>query len=169
MQCIFTRKALPAFIACVLSSAAAGGSFTNHVGRSVSGQLTSITNGVAVIGSRSYPLSIFPASEQARMRELLQTPKPLTPDLAALQRSHRERLLRNEALLKAGAKTKEESDALRAKLESAWRRALDASGLDDKTRAYWIEHHESEPAKKSPEPPKKIETNNSFPISANIV
>lgn len=158
MRYIFTRKALPAFIACVLSSAAAGGSFTNHVGRSVSGQLTSITNGVAVIGSRSYPLSIFPDSEQARMRELLQTPQPLTPELAALQRSHRERLLRNEALLKAGAKTEEEAAALRAKLEAAWRRALDTSVLDAKTRAYWIEHHESEPAKKPPEPTEKSES-----------
>ena len=134
MQYIFTRKALPAFIACVLSSAAAGGSFTNHVGRSVSGQLTSITNGVAVIGSRSYPLSIFPASEQARMRELLQTPKPLTPDLAALQRSHRERLLRNEALLKAGAKTEAQAAAQRAKLEAVWQRALRASREEQQSR-----------------------------------
>jgi len=153
VRCIFTRKALPAFIACVLSSAAAGGSFTNHVGRSVSGQLTSITNGVAVIGSRSYPLSIFPESEQARLRELLQEPKPLTPQLAALRRSHRERLLRNEALLKAGAKTEEAAAAHRAKLESAWRRALEASSLDARSRAYWIKHHEFEPAKATP--PKK--------------
>jgi len=50
---------------------ATGKAFTNHVGRSVSGQLTAITNGVAVIGSRSYPLSIFPESEQTRMRALL--------------------------------------------------------------------------------------------------
>ena len=130
MPYIFTRKALPAFIACVLSSAAHGGTFTNHVGRSVSGQLTAITNGFAVIDSRSYPLSIFPESEQARMRGLLEVPQPLPYDLVALRRSYRERLLRNEALLRAGAKTPEAAAAQRAKLEAAWRRALDEAGID---------------------------------------
>lgn len=134
MRCIFTRKALPAFIACVLSSAAFGGSFTNHVGRSVSGQLTSITNGVAVIGSRSYPLSIFPESEQVRMRSLLELPPPLPPDLVALRRSLDERFRRNEALLKAGAKTEAQAAAQRAKLEAVWKRALRASREEQQSR-----------------------------------
>ena len=134
MQYIFTRKALPAFIACVLSSAAFGGSFTNHVGRSVSGQLTSITNGVAVIGSRSYPLSIFPESEQVRMRSLLALPPPLPPDLVALRRSLDERFRRNEALLKAGAKTEAQAAAQRAKLEAVWKRALRASREEQQSR-----------------------------------
>ena len=134
MQYIFTRKALPAFIACVLSSAAAGGSFTNHVGRSVSGQLTSITNGVAVIGSRSYPLSIFPEAEQVRMRSLLALPPPLPPDLVALRRSLDERFRRNEALLKAGAKTEAQAAAQRAKLEAVWQRALRASREEQQSR-----------------------------------
>lgn len=134
MQYIFTRKALPAFIACVLSSAAFGGSFTNHVGRSVSGQLTSITNGVAVIGSRSYPLSIFPESEQVRMRSLLALPPPLPPDLVALRRSLDERFRRNEALLKAGAKTEVQAAAQRAKLEAVWQRALRASREEQQSR-----------------------------------
>ena len=134
MQYIFTRKALPAFIACVLSSAAFGGSFTNHVGRSVSGQLTSITNGVAVIGSRSYPLSIFPESEQVRMRSLLALPPPLPPDLVALRRSLDERFRRNEALLKAGAKTEAQAAAQRAKLEAVWQRALRASREEQQSR-----------------------------------
>ena len=134
MQYIFTRKALPAFIACVLSSAAFGGSFTNHVGRSVSGQLTSITNGVAVIGSRSYPLSIFPEAEQVRMRSLLALPPPLPPDLVALRRSLDERFRRNEALLKAGAKTEAQAAAQRAKLEAVWQRALRASREEQQSR-----------------------------------
>ena len=134
MQYIFTRKALPAFIACVLSSAAFGGSFTNHVGRSVSGQLTSITNGVAVIGSRSYPLSIFPESEQVRMRSLLALPPPLPPDLVALRRSLDERFRRNEVLLKAGAKTEAQAAAQRAKLEAVWQRALRASREKQQSR-----------------------------------
>lgn len=127
MQYIFTRKALPAFIACVLNSAAAAGSFTNHTGRAVSGELTAISNGVAVIGSRGYPLSIFPEAEQVRMRSLLALPPPLPPDLVALRRSLDERFRRNEALLKAGAKTEAQAAAQRAKLESVWQRALRAS------------------------------------------
>lgn len=138
MLYIFTRKALPAFIVCVLSSAAAGGSFTNHVGRSVSGQLTAITNGVAVIGSRSYPLSIFPESEQARMRELLSVPAPLPPDLVALRRSLKERAKRADALVAAGASGEADAAAKHAKLQSAWVRALDADAtLSPATRMYW--------------------------------
>ena len=139
MLCIFTRKALPAFIACVLSSAAAGEAFTNHVGRSVSGQLTAITNGVAVIGSRSYPLSIFPESEQARMRALLAVPDPLPPSLDALRRSLKERALRADALAAAGAKGEADVAAGRAKLESAWARALNAdASLTPVTRSHWL-------------------------------
>lgn len=138
MLCISIKRALPAFIACALSSAAAGGSFTNHVGHAVSGELAAITNGVAVIGSRSYPLSIFPESEQARMRELLAVPAPLPPTLVALRRSLRERAKRADALVAAGASGEEEAAAKRAKLQSAWTRSLDAdSSLSPATRRHW--------------------------------
>ena len=138
MQCISIKKALPACIACVLSSAAAGGSFTNHVGHAVSGELTAITNGVAVIGSRNYPLSIFPMSEQARMRELLALPEPLPPSLAALRRSLRERVKRADALLAAGACGEDEAASKRAKVQSIWARALDADAtLSPVTRNHW--------------------------------
>ena len=80
------------------------------------GRLTAVSNSVAVIGGRAYPLSIFPESEQARMRELLQVPSDLPPALAKRRRALRERHLRNEALLKAGAKTSEAADLLRADL-----------------------------------------------------
>lgn len=134
MQYIFTRKALPAFIACVLNSAAAAGSFTNHTGRAVSGELTAISNGVAVIGSRGYPLSIFPEAEQVRMRSLLALSPPLPPDLVALRRSLDERFRRNEALLKVGAKTEAQAAAQRAKLEAVWQRALRASREEQQSR-----------------------------------
>lgn len=43
-------------------------SVTNHAGRVVSGELSSVTNGQFVISGRRYPLSILPASEQQRVR-----------------------------------------------------------------------------------------------------
>ena len=137
MQCISTRKALQAFIVCVWSSVAVGDAFTNHAGYVVSGSLTALTNGTAVINGRAYPLSIFPDSEQARMRELLRAPLALPPALESRRLALRERLLRNEALLKAGAKPPAAAAAQRAKIEAAWHRMLEASELDEMTRAYW--------------------------------
>ena len=138
MQSISTRKALQACIVCVLSSAAVASSFTNHAGHVVSGRLVALTNGVAVIAGRAYPLSAFPVSEQDRMRALLQVPHELPPQLANLRRSIRERCLRSEALLKAGAKSPESAE--RAQHESAWFRALDSASMDSASRAYWKAH-----------------------------
>ena len=137
MPSIFTRKALQACIVCVWSSVAAASAFTNHAGHAVSGRLTALTNGVAVIGGRGYPLSIFPDSEQARMRELLRVPLALPPALESRRLAFRERLLRNEALLAAGAKTPESAAAQRKRLETAWRRSLEDSNVDAATRDYW--------------------------------
>ena len=95
----------------------------------MSGRLTALTNGVAVIDGRSYPLSVFPDVEQARMRELL---------LESRRLALRERLLRNEALLKAGAKTPDAAAAQRANLEATWRRSLKLAQIDEATRAYWL-------------------------------
>ena len=140
MPSISTRKALQACIVCVWSSLACASAFTNHAGHAVSGRLTALTNGVAVIGERAYPLSVFPDSEQARMRELLRVPLALPPLLESRRLALRERLLRNEALLKAGAKTPEAAAAQRARLEIAWRRALEESKVDVATRDYWNVH-----------------------------
>jgi len=104
----------------------------------VSGRLTALTNGVAVIGGRSYPLSVFPDAEQARMRELLRVPLALPPALESRRLALRERLLRNEALLKAGAKTPDAAAAQRANLEATWRRSLNLARIDEATRAYWL-------------------------------
>jgi len=136
---ISTRKALQACIVCVWSSVAAASAFTNHAGHVVSGRLTALTNGVALIGGRSYPLSIFPDAEQARMRELLRVPLALPPALESRRLALRERLLRNEALLKAGAKTPEAAAAQRERLETAWRRSLELAPIDEATRAYWLD------------------------------
>jgi len=114
--------------------------FTNHAGHAVIGRLTAVSNSVAVIGGRAYPLSIFPESEQVRMRDLLQVPSDLPPALAKRRRALRERYLRNEALLKAGAKTSEAAARQRADLESAWRHALGKADIDRATRDYWLSH-----------------------------
>ena len=146
MPSISTRKALQACIVCVWSSLACASAFTNHAGHAVSGRLTALTNGVAVIGGRAYPLSIFPDSEQARMRELLRVPLALPPALESRRLALRERLLRNEALLKAGVKTPEAAAAQRERLEIAWRRALESAKLDEATRAYWLDRLERMPS-----------------------
>ena len=146
MRYISTRKALPAFIACVLSSAAFGEAYTNHAGRAVSGNLTAITNRMAVISGRSYPLSAFPDAEQARMRQVLAVPLPLPPALEANRRSLRNRLLRSEALCNAGAKSREDADRRRAEIETAWSDALSKAGLDAATREHWRARLMAEPA-----------------------
>ena len=104
----------------------------------MSGRLTAVTNGVALSGGRSYPLSVFPDVEQARMRELLRVPRALPPALESRRLALRERLLRNEALLKAGAKTPDAAAAQRANLETTWRRSLKLAQIDEATRAYWL-------------------------------
>ena len=72
------------------------------------------------------------------MRSALRVPSELPPELAASRRSLRERWLRNEALLASGAKSEEDAEATRSRLRSAWRRMLDAAGLDPATRAHWL-------------------------------
>ena len=146
MRYISTRKALPAFIACVLSSAAFGEAYTNHAGHAVSGNLTAITNRMAVISGRSYPLSAFPDAEQARMRQVLAVPLPLPPALEANRRSLRNRLLRSEALCNAGAKSRADADRRRAEIEAAWAGALSNAGLDAATREHWRARLMVEPA-----------------------
>jgi hypothetical protein len=145
VQFIFTRKVLQACIVCVLSSAAGGAApgevaeaYTNHAGHAVCGRLTAITNGYAVIESRRYPLSIFPAAEQERMRSALGAPAELPAALVASRRSLRERWLRNEALLSSGAKSADDAEKTRRRLRAAWRRMLDDANLDPATRAFWL-------------------------------
>ena len=143
MRYTSTRKARAVCIVCALSSLAAlfgvqTGSFTNHAGHAVSGALTSVSNGTAVISGRAYPLSAFPDAERARMMELLGAPQELPAHLHALRRSLRDRALRAEALAKTGAKKRADADAARARLAAMWSRALDLdSSLSAATRDHW--------------------------------
>ena len=138
MRFTSTRKARAACIVCALSSALCGESFTNHAGRAVSGRLTALSNGVAVIAGRTYPLSAFPERERARMRGILAVPEPLPPSLAALRKSLRERALRVAALESAGAKEKTSAAAAREKLQSIWTHALEGdTTISPATREHW--------------------------------
>ena len=143
MRYTSTRKARAVCIVCALSSLSAlfgvqTGSFTNHAGHAVSGVLTSVSNGTAVISGRAYPLSAFPDAERARMMELLGAPQELPAHLHALRRSLRDRSLRAEALAKTGAKKRADADAARARLAAMWSRALDLdSSLSAATRDHW--------------------------------
>ena len=98
MQSIFSRKAKAAFIACAWSSAAFAHSFTNHAGHVVSGELSSVSNGVAVVSGKAYPLTVFPASEQARMRAIFGVVPQPTPREKAVSRYRKEMEKRREAL-----------------------------------------------------------------------
>ena len=84
MQSIFSRKAKAAFIACAWSSAAFAHSFTNHAGHVVSG--------------KAYPLTVFPASEQARMRAIFGVVPQPKPREKAVSRYRKEMEKRREAL-----------------------------------------------------------------------
>ena len=143
MRYISTRKARAACIVCALSSVAVlggaqSGSFTNHAGHAVSGVLTSVSNGVAVISGKAYPITAFPEGERARMIGMLGVPQDLPAHLDALRRSLRGRALRAEALEKAGAKTRSEAEAARARLAAMWSRALDADAtISSATRDHW--------------------------------
>ena len=142
MPSIFTKRVLAACTACVLSNSAfaqssqSAGVFTNHAGHVVSGTLSSISNGVATIGKRRYPLSIFPDREQARMYGLLNMARALPPELMSLFKSLRERQLRNEALLKSGVKDREKAQSRRRYLHRMWLRAVDEYDLDAPARRY---------------------------------
>jgi hypothetical protein len=128
---IFTKRVLAACIVCALSNPAfalsrpCSGVFTNHAGHAVSGVLSSVSNGYVVIGKRRYPLSVFPERERTRMHELLNVARPLPPELLLRFKSLRTRYLRNEALLESGAKSMEDAESQRRRLESAWRKAVE--------------------------------------------
>ena len=125
MRYIFSRKAKAAFTACVWSSAALAHSFTNHAGHVVSGELTALSNGTAVVSGKSYPLKIFPKSEQERMRAIIGAPAPLTPREKSVARHLEEREKRLDALEKAGAVGKDDArtarEAIRRKRDEVLR------------------------------------------------
>ena len=125
----------------LISGAAAADSFTNHAGHVVCGCLEAVSNNVAVISGRAYPLSIFPDSEKKRIQDAFGGLPRLPPRLVAMRSSLRDRYLRNEALFKAGAKSAEQAARQRSRLVGIWRRALDEDGeLDQAQRDAWAAH-----------------------------
>ena len=72
------------------------------------------------------------------MRALAGAPQELPAPLDALRRSLRGRILRVEALERAGGKAPEDVAAARARIESMWTRALDSdASLSAADRAHW--------------------------------
>lgn len=122
MRYTFTRKATAAFIVCAWSSLAFGHSFTNHAGHAVSGELTSISNNVAVISGRRVPLSVFPTREQERMRKVLGIAPP--PRQRELDKFLDDKIKRIDALEKAGAISAEEAKVRRTAISA--RRSAEA-------------------------------------------
>lgn len=124
MRYTSTRKATAAFIVCAWSSLAFGHSFTNHAGHAVSGELTSISNNVAVISGRRVPLSVFPPREQERMRKVLGIAPPPTPRQRELDKFLDDKVKRIDALEKAGAISAEEAKVRRTAISA--RRSAEA-------------------------------------------
>lgn len=84
----------------------------------MSGELTSISNNVAVISGRRVPLSVFPPREQARMRALLGIAPPPTPRQRELDKFLDDKIKRIDALEKAGAISAEEANVRRTAISA---------------------------------------------------
>lgn len=88
-------------------------SVTNHAGGVVSGELTSVTNGMFTIAGRTLPLKVLPAAEQRRLKVLA------GQDVRTAKKRQRAKLLdyelqRIDTRLKGGEITESEAAALRA-------------------------------------------------------
>lgn len=90
----------------------------------MSGELTSISNNVAVISGRRVPLSVFPPREQERMRKVLGIAPPPTPRQRELDKFLDDKVKRIDALEKAGAISAEEAKVRRTAISA--RRSAEA-------------------------------------------
>ena len=87
-------------------------SVTNHAGHVLSGELTSVTNGMFTIGRRTLPLGALPAAEQRRLKVLA------GQDVRTAKERQRAKMLdyelrRIDLRLKAGELTESEAENLR--------------------------------------------------------
>lgn len=132
-------------IVCIWSSAAAAepaaapssAAYTNVAGRVICAVPESLSNGVVRLSGRSYPLSIFPASEQVRLRLALGVPV-LPSELVSRRDLYRDLLVRIAALEGAGEQDAGKGAAHRAAIFAAWKRALEACpALSPAERDYW--------------------------------
>ena len=107
-----------------------GGGYTNHAGNVVAGRPMSLTATKVVLAippaknGETYPLSIFPESEQRRIAVDFGTPR-VPPDVQRTVDSMKKAMARSRRRAEKGLCTKEESEAFRAKSESALKRYLD--------------------------------------------
>ena len=87
-------------------------SVTNHAGHVLSGELTSVTNGMFTVGGRTLPLRVLPAAEQRRLKVLA------GQDVRTAKERQRAKMLdyelrRIDLRLKAGEITEAEAENLR--------------------------------------------------------
>ena len=87
-------------------------SVTNHAGHVLSGELTSVTNGMFTVGGRTLPLRVLPAAEQRRLKVLA------GQDVRTAKERQRAKMLdyelrRIDLRLKAGEITESEAENLR--------------------------------------------------------
>lgn len=93
-------------------------SVTNHAGGVVSGELTSVTNGMFTIAGRTLPLKVLPAAEQRRLKVLA------GQDVRTAKERQRAKMLdyelkRIDLRLQAGEITPEQAEQLRREFRSS--------------------------------------------------
>lgn len=88
-------------------------SVTNHAGGILSGELTSVTNGMFTVSGRTLPLKILPVAEQRRLKVLAGEDVRTAKERQRTKRLQFE-LQRIDVRLRAGEITETEAAALRA-------------------------------------------------------
>ena len=93
-------------------------SVTNHAGGILSGELTSVTNGMFTVSGRTLPLKILPVAEQRRLKVLA------GEDVRTAKERQRAKMLdyelrRIDVRLAAGDITSEQAEALRRDARAA--------------------------------------------------
>ena len=110
------------FVLCPLSFVLASFgtvSVTNHAGGVLSGELTSVTNGMFTVGGRTLPLRVLPTAEQRRLKVLA------GQDVRTAKERQRAKMLdyelrRIDLRLKAGEITESEAESLRQDARGTW-------------------------------------------------
>ena len=107
-----------------LHSAPAQPGYTNHAGNMIAGYPTALTATHVTLRSASYPLSIFPESEQRRIATDFGTPRLPQSVKRAIDGAEKA-MERSRKRAEKGFCTKEESEAFCAKSSAALRTYLD--------------------------------------------
>ena len=107
-----------------LHSAPVQPGYTNHAGNVIAGYPTALTATHVTLRSASYPLSIFPESEQRRIAVDFGTPRLPQSVKRAIDGAEKA-MARSRKRAEKGLCTKEESEAFCAKSQTALRNYLD--------------------------------------------